>query len=79
MKAELQVQTQEEHLLQATAENRKQLHKIKYENPMTAMNNLKKELNTMFWLLIACLSSAFARKTDWELLIKNGRIITLHL
>jgi hypothetical protein len=48
MKAELQVQTQKEHLLQATAENRKQLHKIKYENPMTAMNNLKKELNTMF-------------------------------
>jgi glycerol-3-phosphate dehydrogenase len=78
MKAELQVQTQKEHLLQDTAENRKQLHKIKYENPMTAMNNLQKELNSTFWLLIA-LSSAFARKTDWELLTKNGKIITLHL
>lgn len=57
MKAELQVQTQKEHLLQATAENRKQLHKIKYENPRTAMNNLQKKLNSTFWLLIACLSS----------------------
>jgi hypothetical protein len=54
MKAELQVQTQKEHLLQATAENRKQLHKIKYKNPMTAMNNLQRvefyvlTLNCMF-------------------------------
>jgi hypothetical protein len=46
---------------------------------MAAMNNLQKELNTMFWLLIACLLSTFARKTDWELLSKNGKIITLHL
>jgi hypothetical protein len=49
------------------------------ENPTTAMNNLQKELNSTFWLLIACLSSTFARKTDWELLSKNGKIITLHL
>jgi hypothetical protein len=79
MKAELQVQTQKEHFLQATAESRKQLHKIKCENPRTAMNNLQKELHSTFWLLIAHLSSTFARKTDWELLSKNGKIITLHL
>jgi hypothetical protein len=79
MKAELKCRPRKNTLLQATAENRKQLHKIEQENPMTAMNNLQKELNSTFWLLIACLSSTFARKTDWELLSKNGKIITLHL